>query len=144
MPLQFTAIYPEGEATEAAGGPGTEVPTVNEEWPGLPPGAEPIHRDLTLAAATTGTVIWQPGPNERAVVVSAFVSTDAAGRVAIVDDQDVQGKRIAVLRAAANGGASPNLVPAPYPTASPGTPVRVVSTVVGNVDVRVSGYTIPG
>lgn len=143
--LPFTSLYPEDpNAPGGAGGAGGGAADVNRDWPGLPPGASPDMRDLTLTVATgaAGTVIWQPAADERVVIVSAFISSDAAGRVAIVEDQDVQGQRIAVQFVGANGGSAPNLVPAPWPTAVPGAPIRVVSTVVGNLFVRVSGYIV--
>ena len=140
--LPFTTIYPDDpNAPAGAGGVGGGS-DINVDWPGLPPGATPESRDLTLAAATLGTVIWQPAADERLVIVSAYISSDAAGRVAIVEDADLQGQRIAAQYVGANGGSSPNLVPAPWPTSGPGVPIRVVSTVVGNVFVRVSGYRI--
>lgn len=140
----FTSIYPDdpnaiGLNGQPIGGPGVDT---NQDWPGLPPGAVPDSRDITLAAATLGTAIWSPAADERLVIVSAYISSDAAGRVAIVEDQDVAGQRIAVQYVGANGGSAPNLVPAPYALSGPGVPVKVVSTVVGNVFVRVSGYTI--
>jgi hypothetical protein len=74
------------------------------------------------------------------VLASAFLSSDAAMRVAIVDDLDVQGQRPVDQLVAANGGSSPNLVPVPYAAKTPGSTFRVVSGGAGNVRVRVSGW----
>lgn len=139
----FVDVYP--DATPAPTGPAPAgSASGNPDWPGLPADAHPESFDVTLVAASLGTIIVQPTMAQRFVVVSAFISTDVAGRIAIFDDLDIQGRRIAVHYAAANGGASPNLVPAPYPTATPGGPVRVACAGVGNVFVRVSGYFIDG
>lgn len=139
---QFVDIYP--DAAIAPTGPGSpgSAPATNEEYPGLPVGAVPDSFDVTVTTATT-TAVWTPPADRRVVVESVFISTDVAGRIAVVDDQDIQGRRIAVLYAAANGGASPNLVPAPYEAQSMGTPIRVVTAAAGNIFVRVTGYTKP-
>jgi len=141
--LPFVSIYPDDpNAPRGAFGGDAGGPNVNEEWPGLPPGTSPESIDLTLTAATPagGTVLWQPAADERLVVISAYISSDSAGRVAVVDDQDVDDQRVAVQYVGANGGSSPNLNPAPYTTKVPGAPLRVFSTVVGNVFIRVTGY----
>jgi hypothetical protein len=140
--VQFTSLYPDQAGGVDAQGNPVNAPEINVDWPGLPPGAVPDSRDITLTAATGagGTVLWAPAADERLVIVSAYISSDTAGRVAVVEDQDVQGNRIAVQYVGANGGSSPNLVPAPWPFGTPGTPVRVVSNIAGNVYVRVSGY----
>jgi hypothetical protein len=144
MPLGFSAIYPEGPETAAGAGAdaGTVVGT-NLDFPGLPVGAVPDSRDATITAAGT-SVLWAPSsPTAHLVIESAFISTDVAGRIAIVADVDAQGSRIAVLYAGANGGASPNLTPAPY-VCPVGAPVRVVVAGTGNVFVRVTGYEAEG
>lgn len=142
--VPWTSIYPDGAGSEAAGGsaPGGG-PAGNDLYPGMPVGASPIHRDLLLPAAAT-TIIWQPGATRRFVLTSAFISSDTAGRVAIVDDVDVQGSRPVDQYIGANGGSSPNLVPVPYVGKNLGAPLRVVSTVAGNVRVRVSGWEVDG
>ena len=136
--VPFTAIYPDGAAQAAAGG-GDAAPTVNSNYPGMPVGATPVHRDYVATAAGTYDV-WDPGPVARFVVVSASVVASAAGRVALVDDADVQGARIFDADLAANAGATPNLVPVPYPGRGAGNKVRLVTTVAGNTRVRVSGW----
>jgi hypothetical protein len=146
----FTDIYPEGSGPGGYGPAAAELAAssgLNLEYPGMPVGAQPIHRDITLSAATpaAGTIIWTPSaPNRRLVLASAFVSSGGAGRVAIVDDQDIQGNRPVDQEIAAQGGSSPNLVPVPYPCKTPGASLKVVSTVVGTVHVRVSGWEQPG
>lgn len=139
--VPFTAIYPDGPAGSAAAAAGGDLggPGGNLQYPGMPAGASPVHRDIVAAAAGTYDV-WDPGAGYRFVVASAFISASAAGRVALVDDVDVQGSRIADADFAANGGASPNLVPVPYPAKLAGNKVRVVTTVVGNTRIRVSGW----
>lgn len=112
---------------------------LNKDYPGLPPGATPDKRDITVTVAGTYD-LWSPPADRRVVVTSAFLSTDTAGRIALVDETDVAGRRIAVHYAAANGGASPNLVPAPYELLSAGGRVRVVVAQNGNTFIRVSGY----
>lgn len=143
MGTQFVDIYPDAAvAPTGPSEPGQGGGAINEDWPGLPPGATPDSYDVTITTIAT-TVLWAPPADRKVVVVSLFISTDVAGRIAVVDDQDIAGRRIAVLYAAANGGASPNLVPAEYQTASPGNPIRVVTAAAGNVFVRISGYTVP-
>lgn len=140
--IPFTDIYPDGQG-QAAARSGAAEAGLNVDFPGMPVGASPIHRDLDLAAATpaAGTVIWAPSaPDKRIVLASAYISSGATGRVAIVDDADVQGQRPVNQELAANGGSSPNLVPVPYVAKSPGNALKVVSTVVGTVHVRVSGW----
>lgn len=138
MPTQFTAIYPDGPVGSAAAGGGVGGEG-NPLYPGMPPGATPIERDITITAASTPT-IWAPAPSRRFVLASAFVSTDTAMRVAIVDDIDIQGQRPVDGYFGANGGASPNLVPVPYVAKAAGAPLRVVTAAAGNVKVRVSGW----
>lgn len=138
--IPFSDIYPDG-ATAQAARQGAAEAGLNIDYPGMPAGASPIHRDVTLTAATTRTAVWTPSaPSKRLVLASAFISSSAAGRVAIVDDQDAQGQRPVDQEIGANGGSSPNLVPVPYPSKTPGTPLCVVSTVVGTVRVRLSGW----
>lgn len=140
--VPFTAIYPDGPVgalgTSSAGGAGGEA---NPAYPGLPAGASPIHRDVTITTAAT-TALWTPAPGRRFVLLSAFISTDTAMRVAIVDDVDVAGRRPVDGYFGANGGASPNLIPAPYVSTNPDNVARVVTAANGNVKVRVSGYEV--
>ncbi len=141
--VPFTAIYPDGPGTEAAGGAGgTAQELLNALYPGMPIGATPVHRDNVYAAAGT-YVLWQPSAGNRFVLTSAFLVVSAAGRVALVDDVDIPGSRPVDGDFAANGGATPNLVPVPYPSKTAGNPLRVVTTVVGNTRVRVSGWEVP-
>jgi hypothetical protein len=112
---------------------------LNEDYPGLPPGATPEPHDITVTGPGTFD-LWTPPADGRAVVTSAFISTDTAGRIALVDDTDTAGRRIAVHYAPANGGASPNLVPAPYELKAAGGRVRLVVAQAGNTFARVSGY----
>lgn len=140
--MPFTDLYPEG-AGGAGGGPGGAggAADVNVDWPGLPPGAVPVHRDRTFTAAGTYDLVVPPS-DKSFVLVSAYIATDVAGRIAIVDESDVEGSRYVVQYPAANGGSSPNLVPAPRQSASPGNRCRAVIVGVGNVFVRVSGYYV--
>lgn len=142
--VPWTSIYPDGAGTAAAGGAdaGFATPDANQQYPGMPLGASPVHRDVVIAAAGT-TAIWTPGAGSRFILASAFISTDTAMRVALVDDADIQGSRPVDGYFGANGGASPNLVPVPYPSKNVGNSLRVV-TAAGNVRVRVSGWEVAG
>lgn len=137
--IAFTSIYPDGPGSEAAGGAAQADAAGNPLYPGMPAGATPVERDVSIAAAGTWPV-WTPSANKRFVLVSAFLSTDTAMRVALVDDQDVQGQRPVVARFGANGGASPNLLPAPYVGKSAGNVLRAVTSALGNVEVSVRGW----
>lgn len=141
--IPFTSIYPLSAAEAAAAGidAGAAVAAGNELYPGMPVGASPVHKDLTVAAAGTVTV-WDPGPGSTFVLASAFVSTDTAMRVALVDENDVQGSRPVDAYFGANGGASPNLVPVPYLSKTAGNRLRLVTSAAGNVKVRVSGWVV--
>lgn len=137
--LPFTSIYPDAPAGGGGGTSGGGLGSGNGLYPGMPEGATPFHRDVTITTATT-TDIWAPtGPDRRLVVASAFISSDTAMRVAIVAENDVQGSRIVDQYVGANGGSSPNLIPVPYPLQT-GQRVRVVTAGAGNVPVRVSGW----
>lgn len=139
--VQWSAIYPEGPGSAAAGGGATDSPggADNPSYPGMPVGAQPIERDIVVATAGTFAV-WTPQANKKFVLVSAFLSTDTAQRLALVDGLDVQGQRPVAGYFGANGGATPNLVPAPYPSKSAGQPLYLVTAAVGNTAVRVSGW----
>jgi len=141
MPVvPWTAIYPDGPAGAAiAGGASAEALNENADYPGMPSGATPIHKDIQLTVAGTSD-IWIPNSDRRFVLISAFISSDAAGRVALVDDADTQNQRPVDQRLGVNGGSSPNLIPVPYVSKNVGNRLRVVSTVTGNVAVRVSGW----
>lgn len=136
--VPWSAVYPNGAGSAAAGGAPADVQATNPDYPGMPVGAQPIHRDLEVAAALT-TLIWQPGPNRKAVVSECVISTDTGGRVAVVDGADVQGSRIATLRAGANGGAAPNMIPTPYVSKAAGNGIYLVSP-VGNTAVSIRGW----
>lgn len=138
--VAFTDVYPEGAGTVAAGG-SASLAQFNPDFPGMPVGAAPIHRDVVIVAAAT-TDLWTPGAGRRFVLASAFVSSDTAMRVALVDEADVQGQRPVDQNLAANGGSSPNLVPVPYVSKGAGNRLRVVTSGAGNVRVRVSGWEI--
>lgn len=145
MPVvPWTGVYPDGPGAAAAGGDPFAVGGAgggNPEYPGMPVGAVPVHRDVTITTATT-TVLWTPAPGRKFILSSAFVSTDAAMRVALVDDLDIQGARIIDAGFAANAGASPNLVPVPYPSQAAGNVLRVVTGAAGNVRVAVQGWEV--
>lgn len=144
MPVvPFTDIYPDGPHSGAAAGGYEGASGGNPDYPGMPVGAVPTSRDVTIAAAST-TALWAPAPGRRFVLASAFVSTDTAMRVALVDDADVQGQRPVDGYFAANGGASPNLVPVPYVAKNAGNVLRVVTSAAGNVKVRVTGWEQDG
>ncbi len=137
--MAWTAIYPDGPPGSASAEAGAIGAGGNPLYPGMPEGASPVHRDLAVAAAGTYTV-WTPSPGTRAVVASAFVSTDTAMRVALCDGSDGAGRRIVDGYFAASGGAAANLVPVPYPADLAGTPIVLVTAGAGNVRVRVSGW----
>jgi hypothetical protein len=139
----WTSIYPDGPASAAAGGIiGAPGAGGNAAYPGMPVGAVPIHRTLRIAAAGTYP-IWAPPPDRRFIVANAFISTDTAMRVALVEEVDVAGAEIVDGYFAASGGASPNLVPVPYPADVAGSVVRVVTGAAGNVRIRVGGWEVP-
>lgn len=133
--VPFSAIYPYG--------PGAPGPLINPLYPGMPVGATPITRDIELTAVGT-FVIWDPGANRTFILASAFISSDTAGRIKLIDNDDLQGQRPVGQWIGANGGSSPNLVPVPYPAKKPGNQLKVVSTVAGNVAIRVSGWEVSG
>ena len=141
--IPWTAIYPDGPGTVAAGGDSFAGGAGNPgPYPDLPAGAIPFDRDLTVAAAST-TTIFDPGVGQKFFLVSAFVSTDTAMRVAVIDETDTQNSRPVDGYFAANGGASPNLVPKWYESKLAGNRLRLVTAGAGNVKVRVSGFTLP-
>src|SRR5690348_11031532 len=93
--IAFTDIYPDSTSnlgTSSGGGAGGGGAILNELFPVMPAGATPVHRDITIAAAGT-YLIWQPASDRTFVLASAFVSTDTAGRIALVDGADLQGQR---------------------------------------------------
>lgn len=139
--VAFTDVYPDGPAAAAAAA-GLGGPTENLKYPGLPIGASPFSYDYVATAAGTYDV-WAPGSGYKFVLVSAFVTVSAAGRVALVDDVDIQGRRPVDGDFAANSGATPNLVPAPYVAKVAGGTLRLVTTVAGNTRVRVAGWVEP-
>lgn len=143
--VEFSSIYPMSAAAAAATGDTAALAAAqgNDLYPGMPVGASPVHKDITVAAAGTYTV-WDPGPGQVFVLTSAFVSTDTAMRVALVDESDIQNNRPVDGYFGANGGATPNLVPTPYPSKLAGNRLRVVAGALGNVKVRVSGWTKAG
>jgi hypothetical protein len=142
--VQFTDVYPDGPGTAAAGGSGGAAPPlINPEYPGMPVGATPVHKDVTVTVAGT-VALWTPTVGTRFVLASAFVTTDTAMRVALVDDIDVQNQRPVNGDFGAAGGASPNLVPVPYPAKSVGNVLRLVTSANGTVRVRVSGWEVAG
>jgi hypothetical protein len=141
--VPFTAIYPDGPGSAAAGGEGAPAPDlINPLYPGMPVGATPVHRDNVYVTAGT-YVLWAPSAGNRFILTSAFVVVSAAGRVALVDDVDIPGSRPVDGDFAANAGAVTNLVPVPYPSKTAGNPLRVVTAVAGNTRVRVSGWEVP-
>lgn len=141
--IPFANIYPDGPGSAAQGGGVDGTPIGNPQYPGMPAGASPVHRDVTITTAAT-TTIWTPSSGMRFVLASAIISTDTAMRVAIVDDSDIQGQRPVDGGFSAFGGVSPNLVPVPYPAKSVGNALKVVTSGVGIVRVRVSGWEVPG
>ena len=144
--VQWTSIYPDGAGSAAAGSEwgagGGGAGDTNPLYPGMPVGATPVHKDVLITTATT-TTLWTPIAGNRFVLASAFISTDTAMRVALVDDSDIQGQRPVDGYFGANGGASPNLVPVPYPAKAVGNALKVVTSALGNVRVRVSGWEVP-
>lgn len=139
--VPFSAIYPDGPNTQAAGGP---VPTGaggadNPLFPGMPAGATPIDRDITIVAAGT-YVLWQPAAGRKFVLTRAMVSTDTPMRIALIDQNDQQGARPVDGYFGANGGATPNLVPVPYVSQNAGNALQVVTSALGNVKVAISGW----
>lgn len=141
--IPFTAIYPDGPVGSAAGGASGGGDVGNPLFPGMPAGATPIHRDVTITAAGT-TDLWVPQAGNRFILASAFISTDTAMRVALVDSLDTVNQRPVDGYFGANGGAAPNLIPVPYPSKAAGNVLRVVTAQNGNVKVRVSGWEVVG
>src|SRR6266568_2807677 len=129
--VQFTDVYPDGPGSAAAGGAGVAGPEFNAQYPGMPVGATPVHKDIVIAVAGI-VALWTPTVGNRFILASAFVTTDTAMRVALVDDVDAQNQRPVDGLFGASGGASPNLVPVPYPAKSIGNVLRVVTSANGN------------
>lgn len=141
--VPFSAIYPDKAGADGGSAGGATGSSGNPLYPGMPEGATPIHRDKLITAAAT-TALWTPGAGRSFVLASAFVSSDTAMRVALVDDADLEGQRPVDQYVAANGGSSPNLVPVPYKSKNAGNALRIVTAAVGNVRVRVSGWEVEG
>lgn len=141
--IPATSIYPMGPSSGVGPDGAPLAPAGNQLYPGMPDGASPIHRDVLITTATT-TALWSPSPGRRFILASAFISTDTAMRIALVDENDVQGSRPVDGYFGANGGASPNLVPVPYVSDLAGNRLRVVTGAAGNVRVRVSGWEVEG
>jgi hypothetical protein len=140
----WTNIYPDGPASAGSAGlPAAAGGGGNAAYPGMPEGATPVHRDFTTALAGTYS-IWSPTPSRRFILASAFLSSDTAMRIALIDDTDIQGNRPVDQYAVAGGGSSPNLVPVPYPSKVVGAPLRLVTAAAGNVRIRVSGWETEG
>lgn len=142
--VAFTSIYPDGAATQAAGG-GAQAAGISNggPFPELPQGALPFDRDITITTAST-TTLFDPGSGQKFYLVSAFISTDTAMRIALVDGGDIVNQRPVDGYFGVNGGAAPNLVPKWYASKNAGNQIQVVTAANGNVKVRVSGFTLPG
>ena len=140
--VPFSSIYPDGPNSQAAGGP---LPAAggagdsNALWPGMPLGATPFSRDLAVLGPGT-FVIWSPAPGRKFVLTNAILSADGASRVAIVDGNDQQGARPVDLFLGANGGATPNLTPVPYPSQNADNQLKLVVAAAVNVKVAVRGW----
>lgn len=141
--IPFTDIYPDGPVGSSGAGGAGGIGGGNAQYPGMPAGATPVHRDVTISTAGT-TDVWAPQPGNRFILASAFVSTDTAMRVALIDSLDTVNQRPVDGYFGANGGAAPNLVPVPYPSRAAGNVLRVVTGAIGNVKVRVSGWEVVG
>jgi hypothetical protein len=142
--IPFTAIYPNGPGSAAAGG--AAVDAGNPAYPGMPAGSSPIHKDATYLAPSTYT-LWQPSSGNRFVLAHAMVSTDAAMRIALVDGADIPGSRPVDGSFSVNGGAIENGVPVPYPSKTVGNPLLVVvGGAPGAIGVKISvdGWEVPG
>lgn len=145
--IPFNAIYPDGPGSAAQGGPsGAAAGGGNPQYPGMPVGANPIHKDATFVAAGT-FALWSPSAGMRFVLVSAMISTDTAMRIALVDGADIPGSRPVAGAFAANGGVSKNQVPVPYPAKTVGSPLlAVIGALPGALGVMISidGWEQPG
>lgn len=137
--IPFSAIYPEGPGTLAANGGGAVADAGNPEYPGMPAGATPVHKDATYTAAGTYT-LWQPSAGFKFVCTAVVINTDTAMRVAAVDGADIPGSRVADGNWAANGGLSENGIPTPYVSKTVGAPLLVIVGGAGNVKVEVRGW----
>ena len=93
------------------------------------------HFDATIAGAGT-TNLWVPTAGKRFVIGSFMLSTDTQNRVALVDNADTAGHRIAAPYLAANGG----MVGGPYTSQAINNVLKVVTAAGGNVFVSVDGY----
>lgn len=140
--IPFSNIYPDGPGSEAAGGLAA-VDAGNPQYPGMPAGASPIEKDQTYTAAGTYT-LWAPSSGMKFVLAKALISTDTAGRVALVDGADIPGSRPVDGTWGANGGVSDNGVPVPYVSRTVGNPLLAVVVPVGVVKVSVRGWEQPG
>jgi hypothetical protein len=107
-----------------------------------PDGAKPFHRDLALvagAAAVTDLVTVQA--SQRVAVGSATVSSTTAQRVAIVDDEDTDDRRVVDVDLAVNGSIYVHLIPA-YHSKRRGSPLRLVNAAAGTIRVQVRGWLL--
>lgn len=101
-----------------------------------PPGATTFHADVVIVGAAT-TTLYTPTSGARFVLTSIVISTDAPGRVAIVDDADTAGSRLPGGYFAANGGLA---LTGEWPSAAADNVAKVVTDGAGNTFVTVEGY----
>lgn len=140
--VQFTDIYPDGPAAAAAAGVSGDAlggPLGNADYPGLPPGAVPKHRDKLITTATT-TDIWIPAAGRIFVVTRIFLTSDVAQVVTLYDQDNVEGQRLLRIPLTANGGTDPNGYPVSYESKLAGNTLRALNTVAGNLFIAVDGY----
>jgi hypothetical protein len=107
-----------------------------------PDGAKPFHRDLQLVAAAAGvTDLVTPQASQRVLVASAVVSSTTAQRVAIVDGEDLDDRRVVDADLPVNGSLPVHLIPA-YHGKQPGVPLRVINAAAGTIRVQIRGWIV--
>lgn len=129
-----SSVYPASILILASGLTGVSLDAAQYVIPTSPvPG---VHKDVTITTATT-TTLWTPATGRRFVIEHLEISTDTAMRIAVVDNADSAGQRLAVGWFASNGGLVDN---APKYSGAVDRVLKVVTGGAGNVFVAVDGY----
>jgi hypothetical protein len=97
------------------------------------------HHDLT-SSTTALAAIWTPATGSRAVITGVFVSTDTAGRVAVVDGTDVAGARILSAYLPTNGSAGRAFALGPFVSGAVNRVISLVYAGGGVAFVAVDGW----
>lgn len=94
------------------------------------------HFDAEIVLATT-TTLWTPATGRRFVITHAEISAAAAGRVMLIDETDVAGRRLLGGTFGAGGGVDTSAV---IPSRAVNRRLRVVTASTGPTFVAVDGY----